>query len=182
MTYPTRMRVERVTAPVIEPISLAQAKLFLRVEHTLEDSLITQFISAAREAAEQIMGKSLITQSQRLYVTGVKDADLCLPRAPVQSIQTIAAEDDSGSRKTLDSSTYRLLSGRNIVQFNALPSANTLIVTYVAGYGDTPETVPNLIRQGILNHVAALYETRESGATMTDVVRAFYPPFREVRL
>jgi uncharacterized phiE125 gp8 family phage protein len=182
MTYPTRMRVERVTAPAIEPISLAQAKLFLRVEHTLEDSLISLFIIAAREAAEQMLGKSLITQSQRLYVTGINNTTLCLPRSPVQSIQTVAAEDANGNRTTLDSGTYRLLAGRNIVQFNALPSVNTVIVTYVAGFGDTPETVPNLIRQGILNHVAAFYDTRETQMPMPDLVKAFYQPHREVRL
>lgn len=182
MTSLNTLRVERVTAPATEPISMAQAKLFLRIDHAEEDTLLAMFITAAREAAEEALGKSLITQSQRLYVPCPKSTLLALPRGPVQSIQTVATEDGAGEQATLDSDTYRLHAGRGLLQLYHTVTAPTLIVTYVAGFGDGAEDVPSIIRQGLLNHVAAFYETRETQTPMPELVKAFYLPYREVRL
>ncbi|HWA20765.1 MAG TPA: head-tail connector protein, partial [Caulobacterales bacterium] len=44
------MSITIVTPPASEPLSLAEAKLFLRVEHDAEDDLIAALIGAAREA------------------------------------------------------------------------------------------------------------------------------------
>lgn len=182
MTPLNTLRVERITAPATEPISLAQVKLFLRIEHDEEDSLLALFITAAREAAEEVLGKSLITQSQRLYVPCPKNTLLALPRGPVQSIQTVAVEDEEGNLTTLDSDTYRLHEGRGLLQLYHIVLGPTLVVTYVAGFGDTGEEVPSIIRQGLFNHIAAFYETRETQTPMPELVKAFYLPYREVRL
>lgn len=42
-----------------DPVSLDEAKLFLRVTHTQEDSLIATFISAAQTRLEGITGLTL---------------------------------------------------------------------------------------------------------------------------
>ena len=57
-----------VTAPVEEPISLADARLFLRVDDdfTKEDTLISSTISAARQDAETITRRALVTQSWKM--------------------------------------------------------------------------------------------------------------------
>lgn len=182
MTSLNTLRVERITAPAVEPISLSQVRLFLRIEHNEEDTLLGMFITSAREAAETALGRSLITQSQRLYVPCVKSTLIALPRGPVQSIQTVAVEQEDGSTVTLDSDTYRLHTGRGLLQLNSPVRIGTLAVTYVAGYGDTAEEVPSIIRQGMLNHVAAFYESRETQLPMPESVRAFYQPYQEVRL
>ncbi len=182
MTSFTALRVECITAPAAEPLSLAQVKLFLRIEHTDEDSLLPIFIKAAREAAEQQLGRSLITQSQRAYISDPCSTLIALPRGPVQSIQTVAFEDGDGNQVTLDAGLYRLLETRDVLQLDSVPTASTLIVTYVTGYGDGAEDVPSIIRQGILHHVAAFYESRETHAPMPEAVKAYYQPYREVRL
>ena len=38
----------------------------------------------------------------------------------------------------------------------------SVIITYVAGYGSTADTIPEDIRSGILIHVDRLYEQREA--------------------
>lgn len=41
-----------IAAPAIEPITLAEAKLFLRIEHDDEDTAIAALIAAARQHVE----------------------------------------------------------------------------------------------------------------------------------
>ncbi len=182
MSSSTLMHVERITAPATEPLSLSQVKLFLRIEHGEEDTLLALFITAAREAAEQALGRSLMTQSQRLYVKAPVSTLLALPRGPVQSIQTVQIETGEGELETLDSDRYRLHTGRSMLQLDSVIREGTVIVTYVTGFGDQAEDVPSIIRQGILNHVAAFYETRETNTPMPETAKAFYQPYREVRL
>lgn len=182
MTTLNTLRVERVTAPAVEPLDLVQVKLYLRIEHDDEDTLLALFITAAREAAEETLGRCLITQSQRLFVPCAASTLIVLPRGPVQSIQTVAVQDSAGTSVTLDSDTYRLHAGKGLLQLDSVPRTGTLIVTYVAGFGDAAEDVPAIIRQGMLNHVAAFYESREAQMPMPELVKAFYQPYREVRL
>ncbi|MEQ1790660.1 MAG: head-tail connector protein, partial [Rickettsiales bacterium] len=58
--------LERISAPATEPITLAEAKLYLRVDSSSEDNLITDLIVAARMSAEAWLKNSLISQSWKL--------------------------------------------------------------------------------------------------------------------
>jgi hypothetical protein len=53
-------------APAAEPVSLAEAKAFLRVAHADEDVLISDLVQSAREPVEAVPGLALITQSWRV--------------------------------------------------------------------------------------------------------------------
>ena len=55
-----------VTAPTEEPVSLAEAKLHLRVDDNADDALIAALITAARQHAENDTRRALVTQTWRL--------------------------------------------------------------------------------------------------------------------
>ena len=52
-------------APAIEPLSLGEAKLFLRVEHGDDDAVIAALVAAARAHIEALTRRCLITQTWR---------------------------------------------------------------------------------------------------------------------
>jgi uncharacterized phiE125 gp8 family phage protein len=177
MHYPA---LKRVVSPETEPLSLTDAKLFLRIDHDNEDSLIEKLIVAAREAAENYLRRSLIDQSWQLEIKGVPCA-VELPRGPVQSITSVVARADNGVETTLDSSCYSLNMLRGTVTLRNLPSVSALVITYTAGFGAAGD-VPHAIRQGMLMHIASLYDAREAAQGLSSELISLYAPYREIRL
>ena len=57
-----------LTPPVAEPLSLEDAKLFLRVEHDADDERIASLIAAARGEIELATRRVLMTQTWRLVL------------------------------------------------------------------------------------------------------------------
>lgn len=55
-------------APALEPLTLAEAKAHLRVDFVEDDTLISALIVAARQRAEVITRRALITQSWQLVL------------------------------------------------------------------------------------------------------------------
>src|SRR5256885_12694283 len=71
-----------LAGPAVEPITLAQAKQFVRVEHDDDDDVITALIAGARIHVETQTRRALITQSWRL-TRDVWPATGCVPVLPV---------------------------------------------------------------------------------------------------
>ena len=59
------MPLTLLTPPGAEPVSLGQAKAWLRVSHADEDELISDLIRASRERVESFTGRALITRQYR---------------------------------------------------------------------------------------------------------------------
>jgi hypothetical protein len=74
------------------PVSLAEAKLFLRVEHAAEDALIQTLIDAARARVEGVVGLGLTSTSPAplrlailmLALRAYERGDREMPLAPVE--------------------------------------------------------------------------------------------------
>ena len=62
------MPMQLMTPPAGEPISLAEAKLHLRVDFDDDDSLIQVLISAARQAAETLTNRQFVTARWRMVL------------------------------------------------------------------------------------------------------------------
>ena len=56
-------------APVTEPVTLAEAKLYCRVTNTADDDQIEMMITQAREAVEVGTGLSLIPKNASVLLT-----------------------------------------------------------------------------------------------------------------
>ncbi|BER92692.1 head-tail connector protein [Atrimonas thermophila] len=143
--------LERVSVSA-EPVTLAEAKLHLKIDHSDEDELITALITAAREFCEDYARISIPLQVWRLKLDSV-DGIYYLPRPPIVAIQSITVDD------TEVTDGFRLISERAVYFENPLTSTipRGVMIEYQAGHAN----VPAVLRQAILMLLAYLYESRQ---------------------
>ena len=178
------MPLTLITAPSVEPVTLAEAKLQCKVDAdlTADDALISALISAVREQAEHEIGGALITQTWERTLDAFPAAGgaLELGMPPVQSLVSVKYLDAAGTEQTLVNTAYTLdaVAGPGWV----LPAAgtdwpaagdyaNAVRVRFVAGYG-LAAAVPAAVKAWMLLHIAEWYAQREAGS---DKPRAVLP-------
>ena len=159
------------TSPASEPVSLAEAKLHLKIESidTAEDSLIQRLIVVARRRAEVSTGRALVTQTWTLALDSFPGDVIEVPRPPLSSVASITYIDPEGVTQTLAADRYRVDAQREPGRLTPAwdeswpatrPVSNAVEVQFVAGYGD-PGKVPEDIRQALLLIVGRYYAHRE---------------------
>ena len=179
------MPLQLVTRPAEEPVSLQEAKLHLRVDFDEDDALILALISAARQAAETITGRQLITARWKLVLdrfaglegmAGPAESNFSIPshavllfKCPVQSISAIQYLDMNGVMQFMPPTDYVLDSACEPARVTpvfgqiwpvSLPQIGAVNITFDAGYG-APEDVPEGIKSWIKIRVGSLYAHRE---------------------
>lgn len=164
------MALKLITGPTVEPLTLAEAKLHLRVDGSDEDALITPLITAARRMAEQRSGRALCSQTWELALDAFPASAIALPLPPSQSITSIKYLDPAGAEQTLASDQYALdnygsqhwvLPAQDVTWPDTLDAANAVKVRFVAGYGAAAD-VPADIRAWLLLAIGTLYARRET--------------------
>ncbi len=176
-------RLERITVPATEPVTLAEAKLYLRVDSNDEDNLISNLIVAARMSAEKFLKSSLITQSWKLVYNDYVEDAVALPMPPIASIISVVVVNRDTSTQTISANNYYLNAAKNTLLFDNQVSGFTIEISYNAGYG-TASQVPTPIKYGILAHIAAMFDERGliGQANLPPQASALYAPFREMVL
>jgi Phage gp6-like head-tail connector protein len=200
-----------LTPPAVEPVSLAEAKSHLRVDGAGDDGLIANAIAAARQAAEDFCGLAFITQTWRLYLDalpatplgwwdGAADgavaatqAAIAMPRPPLASVISLTTYDDADTPAVMDAAAYfadtASRPGRLVLRSGhgwpaaRLRPANGVAIEFTAGYGNDASAVPRPLRQGMLAHVAWLYQHRgdDQAGAIPDQALALYRPFRAIQ-
>lgn len=173
------MGLKLITAPTVEPVDLATAKAFLRVDHTDDDALIASLIIASRrhyDGPTGVLDRALITQEWDYTIDEFPSGTVTggdwirLPLAPVQTITSIGYIDSAGTEIALAEADYAAaLGGDPAFVYPAAgsswPTAGSFpgaaVVRFVAGYGDTADTVPPELTVAILQNIAYWYEYRE---------------------
>lgn len=166
----------QTVAPASEPVTLAEAKLHLRVEVSDDDDLITGLLKAARQYAETVTGRQLMQATWRLNLDAWPDDDeIRVPKPPLQSVSSITYVDTAGATQTVAASDYQVDAnsepGRIVPAYGEVWPAvrdqlNAIAVTYVAG-GAAASSVPEGIKAAIKLLLAHWYETREAVITGT---------------
>ena len=143
-----------ITPPSVEPITLTQAKLWLkRDDDTTDDSLITTLIGAAREYCEEVLGHVLLEQTLE-YVLDYFPGENIIPipfACPLQSVTWIKYKDSDGVETTWPTTEYvvdtdsqpgrvALAHSKSYPSFTPYP-LNAVRIRCVAGVANTSPTV-----------------------------------------
>ena len=188
------MTAIQTSAPAVEPVSLEEAKAFLRVDHVSEDALVQALIAAARTHVEALCGRKLIAQGWRVYVDALPEIGrIRLPVGPVLSVDAVTVYDGEGNGIELDAADY-LVDAAGIpprIAFRRRPAVlremNGIEIDVTVGFGATSLDVPSPLRQAILDLVADWYDHRGTGLDTAmmrepDRVVALVEPYRAVLL
>ncbi len=189
-----------VTPPASEPVSLADVKTFLRIDGTDDDAVLAILIASARRMAEEYTKRAFITQTWKLVMDrfggdtcapvgniapylAAGDQSIRLSRQPIQSITSVKTTDGLNATTTVLAATYALDTSGGIILLNEgyswpsnLRDHAAVEVVYVAGWASAG-AVPEPIRQGILQHIAASY-TNKVCADIPEGSKSAYDAFR----
>lgn len=147
--------IYRLSDPVTEPVSLAEAKAHLRVDVTDDDALITAIISAARDSAEMYCNRPWAAASFVETFDSLVGTEIQLTATGVTAVSKVEYLDAAGAAQSITTGiTLDALSG--LVTLASAVSGTRVKVYYSAG----PATVPASIKQALLLKIGDMYENR----------------------
>jgi hypothetical protein len=122
------LKLTLVSAPAMLPLSLNEAKLYLRLDDddTLDDALVANLTRAAMEACERFTGRALISQTWDLFLDrwpGMAETPLAeglavgadlparvkavaLPRPPLQGVLHVKTYDEADTATPWPAANY----------------------------------------------------------------------------
>lgn len=153
----------------------AEAKDFLKVDTTADDTLIDNLIKAATQSCEVYTNRYFLDTLVTQYADKWSDINT-LYKSPVSSITHIKYYDSNDSLQTLAGTVYLLDEVSQPARIGLKPNQsfpnladriNAIEVKYTVGYGETSSDVPEGIRQAVLITIGNWYENRQSVVTGT---------------
>lgn len=172
------MALKLITAPAIEPVTLKEAKLHLRLTGTDRDALVVMLIKAVTRRAEVITRTALITQTWE-ETFDYFPSTIRLEKSPLQSVTSIKYFDVDGVEQTLSDTLYQVdavsMPSRIIPAYGEswpdlrTEKLNKITIRYVCGFGSEASDVPETVRQWILVRLADLFDNPQAVAIGTIV-------------
>lgn len=156
-----------LTPPEVEPISVSDAKAYLRVETDDDDVLIASLIAAARSHVEALGRCALLTQTWRLVLDGWPPDGRIKPKlGPLSAVTDARVYDEVGAAHTIDPENFVLDAAQNLIAVRACSlqqpgrTAAGIEIDVVAGFGDAGSDVPPALMQALRMLIAHWYDNR----------------------
>ena len=172
--------LKEVTLSTTPLFTTAEAKDFLKVDTTADDTLIDNLIKAATESCQIYTNQYFLNTVVEQYSD--KWAEIYrLYKSPVSSITHIKYYDTDDTEQTLASSNYILDDVSKPARIGLAVDAtlpdlsdriNAVHVKYTVGYGTASTDVPDGIKQAVLLTLGNWYENRQTvitGRTATEL-------------
>ena len=147
--------VTTTVEPVSEPITLAQAKNYLKVDFDDDNDLITSLIASARVRLEKYAGVAM--SARTLQVVAYVDEFIELPYAPLNNITKVEYWDN-GTWVEMSIGDYYILGTTYKKIYMVANNRMEYRFTYTCGY----TTIPQPMITALYKLIADLYDYRES--------------------
>lgn len=188
--------VKVIAEPEQEPVTLAEARDWCRIDDTNSDWVLLLLIRAMREHAENLTGRAFCSRTLRLYLSGWPldcnlGARIELPHPPLRMVgsPSVAVEsfnyiDTDGVLQTLAPSDYVvhdeyepgfIVPAWDVYWPTIRSVPDALQITYYVGYAST-SAIPRSVRLWMAARIATLFETREQlvvGGNVQPLPRSF---------
>jgi uncharacterized phiE125 gp8 family phage protein len=179
--------LKRITVPVVEPVSLAEAKAHCRVDSDDDGPYLMSLVSASREWVEDYLDRTLVKTQWQMRLDQFP-LEIELPRPPMIApsgetpVVLSYTVNQTGQAATLPANAYRVDADstpgvlRNLYGGtwpSNLDDPGSVTVTWWAGYGVDGQAVPTRIKHAMLMLTGNWYDRR----TAADSVAAVEVPF-----
>ena len=173
MTATAAYDIKLVTGPAVEPITIDEAKLHLRVDAFEDDYTINSLVKCARQYVEIVTGLALITQTWDQYLQDWPcNGEIILRRSPLISVASVNVKDTAGTETAVASTVYIVDANQDpprIVEAygqtwpsTTLYPASPIRIRFTAGHGATAASVPEPLRAAMLLLIGHWFKFREA--------------------
>ena len=167
------------TPPAEAALTLAEAKAFMRITDTANDTALTSLIKACQAAVESLIAQKLVNQTLTMTLDRFGSVYTPLTLGPVTGITSITVDGD-----VVDATRYRLINegpgiptARIVDDGAGLPTPledfGAIAIVYAVGYGDVPG-VPAEIKNAILWFIQVAYD--DPNNAMPKISRSLLAP------
>lgn len=167
------------------PVSLNEARGWLRLGATIDDAVIAGLVRAATNICEAFVGQWLLVRVAEESLP-VGSGVVQLSVRPAVGVDAVTLLADGGAETVLAPADYRVTIARDGTARLAIafPGDKTRVrVAYRAGMAADANGVPEAIRQGIVRMTQHLHDARDgTGAGPPAAIAALWQPWRRLTL
>jgi len=167
------------------PVSLNEARGWLRLGATIDDAVVAQLVRAATNICEAFIGQWLVVRDGE-EVAPLPAECIALRARPVIAVDGVTLLSADGSEIPLGAEAYRVTIARDgsaCVAVHDPGGAARVRIAYRAGMAEGANGVPEAIRQGIVRMTQHLHDARDgTGAGPPAAIAALWQPWRRLTL
>lgn len=165
--------IRRTGDPVSQLVSVADMCNYLRVSSDHEYGTVRALILAATDHLQSAIGKAFISQEWQLKIQAPVANKIELHKVPAIDIVEILYYDGNNEQQSLDIEDFEIIGNQewayiqpkqNKVWPTIYSRPDAIQVKYNAGFGDTPDSVPQDIIQALMMLVSHWFINRSAVA------------------
>ena len=155
------MIIERLERPLNNAIDLRDLQLHSRTDG-MDEVLpeLQRFASAATREAEDLAQIALLLQAVRVTLDGwPRTHCLPLPIGPLMDSDSVTVTADGQPFEDFTTTT----GARPELRVTGPRPCGRIVIEYVAGYGETSDTIPEDLRLAVMDQAACYFDARGAG-------------------
>lgn len=164
------MSLKLITDALTEPVTRAEAVLYMRYTGSLQNDVVDALIVTATRVVQNWCSTQLVNATYEYYTDSFCN-EMPISIGPISSFTSLEYQDQDDAEQTLATTVYGtdLISPVNKVYLKdgqtfpeTIKNPNAVKMTFVAGYGATASDVPEHYKTAIKMLVNDMFEHREA--------------------